>query len=1014
MGVTAPLRPAANQQQVTALATEPMPGTGPAAAADRMGGVVRSMTGSPFVARSAQLEVFQLALARTRAGEPGALVLSGDAGVGKTRLVTRVAEIASADGFLVLTGHCMDFGDVGLPYLPFTEAIGQLRSLTGGVDEAITVRPVLGRLLDGGDEAAVGADEQTARAQLFDGLARALGTAGTAEHPLLLIIEDLHWADPSSRDVLRFMLARFRTEHLLVVLTYRADDLHRRHPLRPLLAELVRHPRVDHLSLPPFTRDELAEFGAAVTGAPVTDAVLQRVLDRSEGNAFFALELLECGPDSDLLPGSLADVVHARLERLPPAVAELAGMASVAGRRVSAGLLAAVATHRAAFADPADFDAILREAVTQHILEVPQQDGADPVIAFRHALLAEVVYADLLPGELVALHRIYAAELAANPAFSDGPAELAHHALRSNDLPTALAASHTAAERAREVLAPAEELRHLETVLRLWDTVPDAARLAGRDRVAVTMAAAAAAGRAGQPGRAVAVANSALTMADPIRAAELTAATATYLIDNEQAERAEEAAAGALTVLDAEPPSPGRARLLAAHARSALNNDHDEEARVSASRAIMEARGLGVPDAEADALATLAVLEVDDPDRAAELLVAALGRATATGDVLAELRSRHNLVAGRYYAGALADATRLCDQGIDRARSTGVLWMGYGVGLLIFRELLRYLTGDLTPAQPATDWVPESAIWTLSVVGLYAAAARGDPDVVDRGRAVEAEWTRDPMMALVSGGCTIDALTWAGEYQAAIDLADQLVSHLERAWNDYFLGGIWLSTLALAALADRAEQTRLTGGDPAADVAAGVVLLDRTVSTAMRGRPRGGRLGPEGLAWLARAHAEYGRLTGRDDPGRWREVVDLFGYGHRYEQARSGWRLAAALLAGGDREAATVAAGVALDAASGMGAGPLTAAIIALSRRGRLDLPGTRSAVAVLTAREQEVLQLVAQGLTNRQVGERMFISGKTVSVHMSNVLTKLGAAGRAEAVSIAHRRGLLNDPAAR
>ncbi len=176
-----------------------------------------------------------------------------------------------------------------------------------------------------------------------------LGASGTAAAPLVLMIEDLHWADPSSRDVLRFLLARLRTENLLVVGTYRTDDLHRRHPLRPVLAELLRLPKVDHLELAPFTRDELADFSTAITGRVLTDAVLQRVLSRSEGNAYFAQELIEGGPDAAALPGSLSDVLHSRLERLDPAVQALARIASVSGRRVSEGLLMAVASRDPGF-----------------------------------------------------------------------------------------------------------------------------------------------------------------------------------------------------------------------------------------------------------------------------------------------------------------------------------------------------------------------------------------------------------------------------------------------------------------------------------------------------------------------------------------------------------------------------------------------------------------------------------------------------------------------------------------
>ena len=297
----------------------------------------------------------------------------------------------------------------------------------------------------------------------------------------------------------------------------------------------------------------------------------------------------------------------------------------------------------------------------------------------------------------------------------------------------------------------------------------------------------------------------------------------------------------------------------------------------------------------------------------------------------------------------------------------------------------------------------------MSTIELYAAVARGDPDALDRGRAVAVDWNRDPMMALVSGGCTIDALTWVGDHQAAVDLTFEVTEFLDHAWNDYFLGGIWLSALALAALADDAHQRRLLGNDASAKVALGDQLLTRAVTTAERGRPRGGRLGPEGVAWLARTHAEHSRLTGVNDPDLWRVATEEFAYGYRYEEARSRWRWAEALLEAGDRDAARMQAQTAALEAQLMGAVPLATAVRDLARRGRLDLAGVRAAgPEVLTAREAEVLALVARGLTNRQIGERLFISGKTVSVHVSNVLAKLGASGRAEAVAIAHRRGLI------
>ena len=201
-----------------------------------------------------------------------------------------------------------------------------------------------------------------------------------------------------------------------------------------------------------------------------------------------------------------------------------------------------------------------------------------------------------------------------------------------------------------------------------------------------------------------------------------------------------------------------------------------------------------------------------------------------------------------------------------------------------------------------------------------------------------------------------------------------------------------MSALGLAALANRAEQTRLVGGDPAADVALGATLLDRTVETARRGRPRGGRMGPEGRSWMARARAESARLRGVDDPRLWQETITEFGYGYRYEVARSRWRLAAALAGAGDQVGARSAAAAALTEATEMGARPLAGAILA-SRAARQARPAGHARLGRPADRPRglAVLRLVAKGLTNRQVGEQLFISAKTVSVHMSNVLGKLG-----------------------
>ena len=162
---------------------------------------------------------------------------------------------------------------------------------------------------------------------------------------------------------------------------------------------------------------------------------------------------------------------------------------------------------------------------------------------------------------------------------------------------------------------------------------------------------------------------------------------------------------------------------------------------------------------------------------------------------------------------------------------------------------------------------------------------------------------------------------------------------MTRRWDKWYLGGIWLSALGLAALADRAEGERLRGEDDAVAVTVrrGEELIERARTTAKRGRPRHGKIGPEGLAWLARAEAEWSRLTGPSDPGAWRAALDVFGYGYPYEQARCRWRLAEALLGADRRDEAAAEVAAAYEVAVRLGAAPLKEALEALARRGRLE-----------------------------------------------------------------------------
>ena len=987
-------------------------------------------TSPSFVGRAEELGRLLGVLERAERGRPAVALVAGDAGVGKTRLLAELAGHAEQRDARVLAGGCMEVGDVGLPYVPFVDAFRDLGARPGEAELLRswgTAVPSLGRLLpSAGDEQTRGPgpppNDGFEQIQLFDAVLSLL--VGLSElAPVLLVIEDLHWADPSTRGLLAFLVRTLRTGRVGLVASYRSDELHRRHPLRPLLAELVRVPDLERVELPPFSRNELADHLAALAGERLPTAAVDRILARSEGNAFFAEELVAAGAARAevALPEALTDVLLGRVEALPELAKDVLKVASVAGRRVGHQLLVAVAGQP----EP-EVEQGLRAAIAGQVLVA---DPATESYRFRHALLQEAVYGDLLPGERSRLHATYARLLTQPEPGEAGPggpaAELAYHALASHDLPGALGALVQAAADANAVSAPAEAYRHLTQAIELWDQVPDAPAVAGVDRVELLLRAAEAASNSGEFRRAASLAEEATATVDaraaPLRAAVAYERLGDYLVEVNDREDAVTACRQAVELVPADPPTPLRARVTAGLAHALVFARRYEEAERWCDEALAAAREAGSMGDETYALISLSYLSRhhDHVDAAASLLRDARSRAAAAGVSALELRVQCHLGRFALDTGDLAAACAALDDAVELAERTGLTWNPYGAEARLLRCVAYYEAGDWDEAERLAVAIDDRspAAGALSAASLYVEVGRGSPSADERLARLEPLCKNDGYVAFLTGGCSADLARWRGDLERASALARATVDGLAGADEGWTLSAIWPAALGLAAEADRAAQARAGGAAGEAAVAeataTGAGLLERARAALAAAREAGRQVGPEALAWLARAEAEWVRLEGQADPKRWEAAADAFAYGYVYEEARSRWRLAEALLESGQRDQALEAASAAHATAVRLGAEPLREAVEALARRGRLDLGPAMApspAAAGLTPRELEVLRLVSAGRSNSQIAGALFISPKTASVHVSNILAKLGVHTRVEAAAQARRLGLDGD----
>jgi DNA-binding CsgD family transcriptional regulator len=873
------------------------------------------------------------------------------------------------------------------------------------------MRGDLARLLPELGETGTQGDPGEARARMFGELLALLQRLAEAG-PVVLVIEDAHWSDRSTRDLLAFLIGNQHVlAGLLIVVTFRSDELHRRHPLRPVLAELGRLGWVVRLDLPRLTRREGRELMAGVLGRDPGPELAERVFARCEGNPLFLEALLHSDGDSEL-PESLRDLVLADVQRLPAQAQDVLEPMAVAGQRCGHGLLAAVT----GICDRELF-ATLRLAVAANVL-VPQGDG----YAFRHALIREAIVAQVLPGEKTRWHARLAEVLAAHPSLvPPGRAviEQAHHWHTAHDIPRAMASAWQAAAAAGRSLAHAEKLAMLARILELWPALPDATPRIGASHVSVLESAATTAVAAGEDERGIGFATAALTeidaAAEPARAALMLKVRAELRLHLGLTDGIDDVRE-ALRLVPAGAPGAARGQVLSWLA-TWLAASGGPDPRGAAEEALQLARQVGDPATEAHALITLAGLNFRECGTASlELLEQARNIAERENIGDAALRAdiyESHLLEG---VGEHERAAQVARRGMVRAREYG---LARGPGTILAADV----------AEP------------LIALGRWDEAA----DVLER--ALELSPPPGPRAALLqlagevalARGDLPGAAAWAGASRGAVaglGYRDQNHLPLARLETELHLAqGRTADALAVAgqaldrfALLDspRYSWPLLTAGAQACAAATADPPAPREPELTERARCLLDRLrglaekldatGPVEEAHRLTFAAEVARAgevagaPGTDLLAAWHAATQAWDrLGQPYPQARALLHAAEAAMDQGDRDDAAEQLARAAPLADQLGAGPLREEIGSLARRARLGLPSRLagdqpSGIGGLTAREAEVLRLVAAGRSNRDIAAELFISAKTASVHVSNILAKLGAASRTEAAAIAHR----------
>ncbi len=965
-------------------------------------------SGGPFLGREVALASLRAALTRAAAGHPSAVVVSGELGVGKTRLVREFLAHADAVAF---AGGCVPVVGEPLPYAALTQALRRNRS--GVVAQELARSPELARLLPDAPDAAGGTDPATAlgsRLRLFQAVLGLLGRL-SAHRPVVHVVEDVQWADRSTLDLLAFLATNLVDERVLVVLTHRTDAVGDDR-LVPWLAELGRLWHVERLPLERLDEADTAALVTQLRGEQPEAGLLADVVARSAGNPLFVEQLALTAREGSPLPANLHDLLHSRLASLPDDTRGVLGAAAVIGRRASLSLLT-----RTTGLAAEELDAALRPAVVAHVVEVDDDLRVD----FHHPAFREVLEAGLMPGERTRLHLAAADALAADlERFPGVIGEMARHWHAVGELERALAAWVRAGEAYTRMDAFSDAWAAYRNVLELVQQVPH-----DLDVVGLTLLAAEAADLADE-------ADAALPLLERVRAAATTdtvrataaARTGWILFRRGGGDAAHRAFQDALALLPPDETSVLAARIQAGLALLAAGWSRLDEAEEAAAEALRIARAIGARreiGLALNAQGCVAALR-GRLDEGVPLLREALTIAREGQDPQDLGAAYVNLSHVLGMAGLLGDAVELARVGIGELTRVG---QERQQGSLLLHNVSEQLVeaGRYAEARELVDEALARHPRGIQAAPVLRTAARiamtsGDLTTAwercEQARlVVEVEsapvaWLREVLETAA------EVELWAGRPDAAYDVVLDGLELVAGTDDEAFATA--LVALGLRALADSAAVHRDHRARTLRESQRRRLLA---ALESMRHHPGAGGQ-PDDAALALWVQAELARLDAPRDvtatAEAWAGSADAWaGLGRPFRSAYARWREAEARLAGGVNADSLGALRGAHAAAVALDASRLVEECGSLATWYRVDLlpavverpEGDPLAAYHLTEREREVLLALAAGHSNREIAQEMFISVKTASVHVSNILRKLDVKGRQDAARIAHRLGV-------